>query len=196
VAVVESLQSVINRVQPERAVLLFGAGSSIPSKAPNSQALIAFFATCFGLPATGFTLPETASLAERKVGRRTLIEALREQFSTLKPTGGLLNLPLYNWKSLYTTNFDDLIKQCYRRRNLPFTVYSSDFDFRGHENPLSQKIFKLHGTIDKDVVDGDRSRLILTDGDYDLTSAYREQLYARLKTDLAGAILIIIGHYR
>ena len=190
---VESVQSVINRIQPERTVLLFGAGSSIPSKAPTSQGLIKFFATRFGLPETGFSLPEISKLAERKAGRKTLITALREQFKMLKPTGGLLNLPLYNWKSLYTTNYDDLVEQCYRRRDLPFTVYSSDFDFRGHENPLAQKLFKLHGTIEKDVMDGDRSRIILTDSDYDLTSVYREQLYGRLKTDLAGAMLIIIG---
>lgn len=122
---VESLQSVINRIQPERTVLLFGAGSSIPSKSPSSQALIAFFAARFGLPASGFTLPETASLAERKVGRRTLITALREQFNTLKPTGGLLNLPLYNWKSVYTTNYDDLIDDRKgQRRRRPLTPHT------------------------------------------------------------------------
>lgn len=191
---VESVQSVINRIQPEKTVLLFGAGSSIPSKAPTSQALIDFFAKRFSLPTTGFSLPEISSLAERKAGRRSLIDALREQFKSLKPTGGLMNLPLYNWKSLFTTNFDDLIEQCYRRRELPINVYSSDFDFRGQDNALAQKVFKLHGTIEKDVIDGDRSRIILTDSDYDQTSVYREQLYGRLKTDLAGALLIIVGH--
>jgi hypothetical protein len=191
---VESVQSVINRIQPERTVLLFGAGSSIPSRAPTSQALIDFFAGRFALPETGFSLPEIASLAEARAGRKTLIAALREQFRTLKPTGGLLNLPFYGWKGLYTTNYDDLIEQCYRRRDLPINAYSSDFDFRAHANPLAQSVFKLHGTIEKDTVDGDRSRIVLTDADYDLTSAYREQLYGRLKTDLAGAVLLIIGH--
>jgi hypothetical protein len=108
--VVESVQSIINRIQPEKTVLLFGAGSSIPSKAPTSQDLIDLLATRFALPATGFSLPELSSLAERKAGRRTVIDALREQFKTLKPTGGLLNLPLYNWKSLFTTNFDGAVR--------------------------------------------------------------------------------------
>ena len=191
---VESVQSVINRIQPERTVLLFGAGSSIPSRAPTSQALIDFLTSRFALPTTGFSLPEISGLAERKVGRKTMIAALREQFKSVKPTGGLLNLPLYSWKSLHTTNYDDLIEQCYMRRSAPINVYSSDFDFRGQENPLAQKLFKLHGTIEKDVVDGDRSRIIITDADYDQTSLYREQLYGRLKSDLAGAMLIIIGH--
>ena len=177
---VETVGSIIDRIQPERTVLLFGAGSSIPSKAPTSEALTSFMAKRFGLPLTGFSLPEIASLAERKAGRRSLIGALREQFQNLKPTGGLLNLPLYNWKSLFTTNFDDLIEQCYRRRDMSISAYSSDFDFRTPDNPAAQKIFKLHGTIEKDEADGHRSRLIITDGDYDLTSAYREQLYNRL----------------
>jgi hypothetical protein len=77
---------------------------------------------------------------------------------------------------------------------LPITTYSSNFDFTISENPTAPKLFKLHGTIEKDEVDGHRSRLILTSGDYDLTSAYREQLYDRLKGDLAGGLLIIIGY--
>jgi hypothetical protein len=106
----------------------------------------------------------------------------------------LLNLPLYNWKSIFTTNFDNLIEQCYSRREMPVTVYTSNFDFTIPDNPTAPKLFKLHGTIEKDEIDGHRSRLILTSGDYDLTSSYREQLYDRLKGDLAGALLIIIGH--
>jgi len=191
---VETVNSIVNRIQPQRTVLMFGAGSSIPSRAPTSQSLIDFFAGRFSLPKTGFTLPEIASLAERKVGRNTMIAALREQFRALKPTGGLLNLPLYEWKSLYTTNYDDLIEQCYQRRQLSINVYSSDFDFVSQQNPLAPKLFKLHGTIEKDVVDGQRSRIILTDGDYDMTSVYRQRLYDRLKSDLDGAMLIITGH--
>ncbi len=85
-----------------------------------------FFATRFGLPETGFSLPEISCLAERTAGRKSLITALRERFKTLKPTGGLLNIPLYRWKSLYTTNYDDLIEQCYRRRDLPLTQMSGE----------------------------------------------------------------------
>lgn len=126
---VETVNSIINRIQPQNTVLMFGAGSSIPSRAPTSQSLSDFFARRFSLPQTGFTLPEIASLAERKVGRNTMITALREQFRALKPTGGLLNLPLYEWESLYTTNYDDLLEQCYQRRELSINVYSTDFDF-------------------------------------------------------------------
>src|SRR3954470_13712515 len=34
-----------------------------------------------------------------------LIQELRSQFKGLRPTGSLLNLPLYAWKSIFTTNY-------------------------------------------------------------------------------------------
>jgi hypothetical protein len=105
-----------------------------------------------------------------------------------------LNLPLYTWKSLYTTNYDDLIEQCYRRLGRELTVYSSDFDFTVHDSPEATKLFKLHGTIEKDIADGNASRLIITETDYDQTGNYRDSLYDRLKGDMAGSHLVIVGH--
>ena len=105
---VESVSSLVQRIQPSRTVLLFGSGSSRPSRAPSSEALVSFLATRFKLPGTGFNLSEISALAEKKAGRRDVVNALREQFHNLKPTGGLLNLPLYNWRSIFTTNYDDL----------------------------------------------------------------------------------------
>jgi len=102
-------------------------------------------------------LSEIASLAEQKTSRKELITALRDILRNLKPTGGLLNLPLYSWRSLFTTNYDDLIEQCYGRRSIPLATYSTNFDFGNNADPSATKLFKLHGTIDKDVCDGHKS---------------------------------------
>ena len=37
-----------------------------------------------------------------------MISEIKTLFKNLKPTAGLLNLPIYDWKSIYTTNYDDL----------------------------------------------------------------------------------------
>lgn len=65
-------------IEPIRTVLFFGAGSSIPSRAPTTDALIAHFAKRFKLPEVGFNLSETASLAEHRTSRGEVIAALRE----------------------------------------------------------------------------------------------------------------------
>ena len=182
-------------IDPMRTVLLFGAGSSIPSGAPSVASLQDHFERVFGIPASGYSLAEQTGIIEARTrDRARLITELRGQFTKLRPAGALLNIPLYKWKSIYTTNYDELIEECYRRKEAPCGVYTTNFDFGLREDPDSVQLFKLHGTLKRDEAFGDRSRIILTQADYDLTEQYREQLYDRLKSDLSGAHLIIIGH--
>ncbi len=189
-----SLQNLVDTLEPERTVLFFGAGSSIPSGAPSASELISRISSAFGIAQNGYQLSEIASLAEMKNSRHELIKLLREIFIKLKPTGGLLNIPIYNWKSIYTTNYDNLIEQSYRRKNNDISVCASDYDFSNASPPNSTKLFKIHGTIEKDIVDGNNARIVITDSDYDHLSDYRKMMYARLRGDLMDAKLIIIGH--
>lgn len=187
------MKDFVQNIVPDRTVLLFGAGATIPSGAPPVSKMIDHFAANFGLSGTEYTLGEISNIAENNSSRRRLITELRKLFTTLKPQGGLKNLPLYKWKSLYTTNYDNLVELSYINRNKKCRVYSSNFDFTIEEDEYEVELFKIHGTVDKDTCDGNNSRIILTDSDYEQTEAYREYIYDRLKGDLAGASLIIIG---
>lgn len=182
-------------IDPANTVLLFGSGSSVPSGGPTVGELITKIATAFQLPHTGYTLRELSGLAEDKPGgRKKLIEQVQQLCSNIKPTGGLRNLPLYPWKSIYTTNYDSLIEQSYTLRSKTIKVVSSNFDFGASTEPPHVELFKLHGTIEKDHVFGDNSRIIITDSDYDQTEQYREYLFDRFRGDIARSDLIIIGH--
>jgi len=188
------LSRLVDGLRPEKTVLLFGAGSSIPSGAPSSTDLIFYLAKKFGFDAEGYSLSEVASVIEGRNSRKDLISALRDKLRRVKPTGGLLNLALYDWRALYTTNYDNLIEQCYGRAGRDLTVYSSDYDFTVHDSSTATKLFKLHGTIEQDIADGHAARMIISESDYDRTSNYRTALYDRLKGDMAGAHLVIVGH--
>ena len=190
-----SVADLIRGLDPERTVLLFGAGSSAPSNAPSVQDLKNHFESMFGISGKEYSLAEQTAIIENKTGNRAaLVGALRDRFKGLIPTGALLNLPLYDWKSLFTTNYDRLIEDSYYRRSRPLASYSSNFDFGPKADARAVQLFKLHGTIEKDISDGDHSRIILTQNDYDATTDYREELFDRLKADLAGSHLIVIGH--
>ncbi|WP_207412353.1 SIR2 family protein [Methylobacterium sp. SD274] len=95
---------------------------------------------------------------------------------------------------MYTTNYDEIIEGAYKRRMRSIKVYSTNFDFTMKDSPDETEYFKLHGTISKDVSLGDRSRIIITEADYDVTDQYRDQLFDRLKADIGESHLIIIGH--
>jgi GTPase SAR1 family protein len=189
-----TLNDLTRRIKPENTVLFFGAGSSIPSGAPTVSKLIEFLAQKFHLDGLSYSLSEMSSLVEQSHSRREMIDVLRLPFRNLTPTGSLLNLPLYDWKNIYTTNYDTLIEQSYARKNRALSVTSSNFDFTLQKIPEATKLFKLHGTIDKDEVDGVHSRIIISENDYDLTNEYREHLYESLRLDLSGSDLVIIGY--
>lgn len=90
------LQQLVREIVPTKTVLLFGAGSAIPSNAPSVKLIKSHFAKKFEVAEDKYSLREQSSIAETRSSRRSLIAALRELFHNLRPTGGLLNLPLYD----------------------------------------------------------------------------------------------------
>ncbi len=187
------LDRLVQNLDPTRTILFFGAGSSIPSGSPSAPDLAKAISERFEIDANGFSLAEIAELAELNADRAKLITFVREQFPRPNPTGGLMNIPLFGWKGVYTTNYDELLERTYQIRKVPFTAITTNYDFSKLTGPLAQPIYKIHGTIGQDVSDGNKSRMILTQGDYDKAIEYREFLYTRLASDMAGADLVIIG---
>jgi len=98
------LSNMISRIEPHETVLFFGAGSSLPSGAPSVEKIISKISETFEIESNSYALSEISSIAEAKSGRKALISALRELFKIPTATGSLLNLPLYKWKNIYTTN--------------------------------------------------------------------------------------------
>ena len=189
-----SLSDMVSRIDPSNTILFFGAGSSIPSGAPSVQKIIERISKTFDISSDGYTLSEISAIAEEKSSRSDLIKTLRSLFNNVNVTGALLSLPLYKWKNIYTTNYDQLIEQSFSRKNSHLSIFSSNFDFREQKVPEAIKLYKLHGTIEKDICDGVQSRIIISESDYDNTSEYREALFDALKYDLNGANLVIIGY--
>ncbi|QYJ89737.1 SIR2 family protein [Shewanella halotolerans] len=189
-----SLSEMIEGVEPSKTVLFFGSGSSIPSGAPSVSKIIEKISEDFNIDADGYSLTEISSLAEEKRSRTDLISSLRSMFSRIRVTGALLNLPLYNWKNIYTTNYDKLIEQSYSKKEKALSVISSNYDFREQRYPEAPKLYKLHGCIEKDISDGHQSRIIISETDYDNTSEYRESLWDAFKHDINGSNVIIIGY--
>jgi hypothetical protein len=106
-----SLSELVNRISPIKTVLFFGAGSSLPSGAPSVEKIITAVSRTYDIPADRFSLSEITSIAEHKSSRASVITTLRKLFRNLTATGAILNLPLYKWKNIYTTNYDTLIAE-------------------------------------------------------------------------------------
>ena len=116
------------------------------------------------------------------------------KIAKLVPTRGLLNLPLYPWKDLFTTNYDNLIESAYSRNHKPIKVFSSNFDFEDDDTAIGTNLFKIHGTLDIDRSLGKNASIIITSEDYDRSSEYRELLFDRLLHETSRNDVVIIGH--
>ena len=138
-------------------------------------------------------LQELSTILDRSVGREALVAAVRKRLKDLQPAGGMLALPEYPWHAIYTTNFDRLVEVAYRRVHKPLVVIRSDYDYPKLEQNEGTPLFKIHGCISEDVVDGSPSRLILTEEDYADYAKYRKIVFGRLGLDLMTKDVLVIG---
>ena len=91
------LAKLVTSIVPEKTILLFGAGSSSSVRRAWTLAKLQdHFDKVFGVSAHDYTLAEQTGIIEQREGeRRTLITELRRLFRGIKPTGAILNLPLF-----------------------------------------------------------------------------------------------------
>jgi hypothetical protein len=189
------LSEMIEGIEPSKTVLFFGSGSSIPSGAPSVGRIVEQVSRDFNIDVEGYSLTEITGIAEEKKSRSKLIACLRGMFNKIRVTGALLNLPLYDWKNIYTTNYDKLIEQAYAKKDKQISVITSNYDFREQKYPEATKLYKLHGCIEKDISDdGCQSRIIISESDYDNTSEYREALWDAFRHDINSSSVVIVGY--
>jgi hypothetical protein len=182
-------------IEPDRTVLFIGAGAAVPSGAPTGDSLARSLCDALGRGRIeSDELAEAAGLLEQRVGRRDVVEHVRSVLAPLRPTGGLLTLPEFEWHAIYSTNFDRLLELAYQRAKRALSVIRSNYDWSKAEEEDGTRLYKIHGCVSQDEVDGFRGRLVLTERDYEDYSEYRETLFAALQHDLLTKDALIIGH--
>ncbi len=182
-------------IVPARCNLLLGAGASIPSGGMSGVQLAKRLTLDLsGSEGTSGNLDEITSILCMKHGRAAVVATLRQHLQSLAPTGGLLALPTFPWVGIYTTNYDRLIELAYQRNHKSLTVVRSNFDWGHIELSQATVLFKIHGCLSQDEVDGHKSKMVLTEDDYESATQYREALYKRLSLDFITKDIVVVGH--
>ncbi len=179
---------------PEQTVLLLGAGASIPSGAPTGGARLArHLAERMSPTPDGDDLSEIAGIFEGRLGRRELAIAVKRRLKDLLPAGGILALPTYRWKGIYTTNFDRLVEISYQNAGVDLEVVRSNFDFSNATGKTAAVLYKIHGCTSQDIGFGDRARMVLTELDYDEVHQYRQSLFVSLQMNMMNGNTLVVG---
>ena len=188
------LSQLVNHLNPSNCSLVLGAGASVPSGGPTGAELAKKLWSVVANEATRSNdLVTTASLLVRKYSRRAVVDVVVGTLKDLRPTGGLLALPSFPWSKIFTTNFDRLIEKSYTANSKPLSVIRSNYDFTYQENNPSTRLYKIHGCISQDESLGHRASMILTEQDYESHLAYRQSLFAELKSAMLSGDILVIG---
>lgn len=166
----------------------------MPSGAPSGAALAEqIWRKVTNTDPISYNLTEASYILERNYGRRPMIEAVIASLKDLTPTGGLLGLPSLGWQKIFSTNFDTLIEQAYRKSGAPLNVVRSNYDFQPLDSFNSCTLHKIHGCITQDASLGDKASMIITENDYEKFEKYRQALFSALNCSLLSGDMLIIG---
>lgn len=189
-----SIEELAARMAPNRTCVFLGAGASIPSGAPSAPELSGRLCDLLNKgQRISPDLTETCSILENKIGRKSLVEAVREMLRPLQPTGGLLMLPEFDWHCIYTTNFDRLVESAFTRLGRPLVPIRSNFEYSKTESTPGIPLFKLHGCISGGQAEA-QIKLVLTERDYEDYEPFREVLFKKLELDLLTKDLLVVGY--
>lgn len=189
------LEELVAKLNPRQTALLLGAGASIPSGAPSGAELGRRLAVKLGsgVSEAGYSLNEVCSIYERRLGREALASGVAEMLRAVEPTGGIQLLPRFDWYRIYGTNFDQLVERVYASAQVPLVVRRSNFDFSRQAEPGALEYYKIHGCISEDVAFGHKSRMLLTEEDYESYADFREAAFRALSADILTKDILIVG---
>lgn len=133
--------------------------------------------------------PDIAELYEAKHSRSVLVQYLKDRlgdvnFQLTRTHELIVSLPV---RRIYTTNFDDLLEQASRKKQLNRTVIFNSSQV-GFSDTSTLSIIKLHGDLD------DPASLVISAGDYYSYFAKNPAVADLLKVELQTHTILFLGY--
>lgn len=137
--------------------------------------------------------PRCLSVIESKIGRDALERMVRheiEKFGSPSKLG--LKLAEWPFRAIISTNYDNLIEKALSEINQLgwASVGNSEDEIRKLSRGIANVVWHIHGAID---LDKDKSKLILSEEDYDFIYLNETRIKEQLKAVLSQQRIIFIG---
>lgn len=196
-------RDLIEKIKDGNVILFLGAGASFDAKHPQGEQpptgnqLANLIAEKFlGKEYLNCDLQYVSELAISETDLFTVQKFIADIFKDFKAAKHHLQIPLYHWHSIYTTNYDLIIEDAYdnnknRQQILATFIKNGERinDKMVFSNSLSYS--KLHGSITE--INDINLPLILTPDQYIDYKENRSRLFDRLKDDSYENPILFVG---
>ncbi|MFC6269618.1 SIR2 family protein [Frigoriflavimonas asaccharolytica] len=172
-----------------KGVYFIGSGISVPSGLPDWKGLIEKFVKEIGIDKVEDTddLPSLAQYYVNKKSKKDLYGAINDDFSNKKPNHYHDIFKITNIKTIWTTNYDDLLEKTFRN-NYELKISDKEvFTFVEAKDKI--EIIKIHGSIKRNIKD-----IVITQSDYEDFFIRKPTIVQRLKVDLLQNSFVFMGY--
>ena len=182
------------------AVCLVGAGFSMAATdqqgkaVPGSQRLIQEIKSAVEIdPGEDATLADIADFCDDHANRQQALRRILVKRLTLcNPSDAQKVMTNQAWRSIFTTNFDDVVERCLTEGSYQVITPTS-----GSTNRVPGKLplYYMHGRA-KDLLESDKDpRLVISERNYLNLREENRELYAQLKNEIFCAKVVVIVGY-
>lgn len=189
------LRYLADEINKGKVALFIGAGVSREAGLPGGWELAEMLAQEIDYaPQPGDTLGTIAEYYDREIPGR-LIDRLAQWLNEGKLPGPSHRLiPHFNWHTIYTTNYDELLERGYKAAGKSYdkALYNQQlWDLSVKSTP----IIKLHGCLSRAHRRSTEAPIVITDKNYEEYGPRREALVNKLKQFLLeGNTLLFLGY--
>lgn len=189
------LRYLTEEINRGRVALFVGAGVSREAGLPSGWELAELLAHEIDyIPQPGETLGTIAEYYERELPGRLIERLVQWLYDGKLPGPSHQLIPHFNWKAIYTTNYDELLERGYEAAGKSFekVLYNQQLqDLSTNVTP----IIKLHGCLSRAYRRNAEAPIVITDKNYEDYGPRREALINKLKQFLLeGNTLLFLGY--
>ncbi|WP_250477255.1 SIR2 family protein [Caballeronia sp. INML1] len=194
------LETAFSHAVDGNAVLFIGAGFSFGSRnlldetPADSRGLARELYAKAGIETTDSNLANASELYLQEWPAGDLIEHLKNSYTIKEPSSSHLQFGTINWRRIYTTNYDDLMKRSAAQANIslvPAVLSDRALDYLS----TPRTILHINGWIERLTSASLRSDFKLTDGSYLTEDFLRSEWCTVFRDDLRLASAVIFVGY-
>ncbi|HEY5367408.1 MAG TPA: SIR2 family protein [Hanamia sp.] len=194
----------LDEIKSGNVVLFLGAGASFDATHPNNNSILLGKNLSNKIAEkfldSSYYEDDLTTVSELAISQKSLFDVqfyIKSLFEEYKPGPHHLLLPTFNWKAVFTTNYDLLIEEAYeqkRKEKDELQIINPIY-----KNTRQQEIFKpghlpylkLHGSFHS--IDDEKLPLILTPDQYVSHKENRDLLFDHFKDFAYSYTVIFVG---